>query len=52
MFIIEIIKRVGEECKPPILSLFLDKFNKFNNTEARILDIILEAIYHMTLKLL
>ena len=32
---------------PSILSLFR-KFNKFNNTEARILD----SVYHMILKLL
>ena len=31
-----------------ILSLFRNKFNKFNNTRARMLD----SIYHMTLKLL
>ena len=52
MFIIEIIEIVGEECKPRILFLFLNEFNKFNNTGARILDIILETIYHLTLKLL
>ena len=32
---------------PSILSLFRNKFNKFNNTGARMLD----SIYHMTLKL-
>ena len=32
---------------PRILSLFSKEFNKFNNTGTRILD----AIYHMTLKL-
>ena len=31
-----------------ILSLFRNKFNKFNNTRARMLD----SIYHMTLRLL
>ena len=31
-----------------ILSLFHNKFNKFNNTGARMLD----SIYHMTLRLL
>ena len=31
-----------------ILSLFRNKFNKFNNTRPRILD----SIYHMTLRLL
>ena len=33
---------------PSILSLFPNTFNKFNNTEAQMLDF----IYHMTLKLL
>ena len=33
---------------PSILSLFRNKFNKCNNTEARMLD----SIYHMTLTLL
>ena len=33
---------------PSILLLFCNKFNKFNNTGARMLD----SIYHMTLKLL
>ena len=33
---------------PSILSLFRNEFNKFNKTEARMLD----SIYHMTLKLL
>ena len=33
---------------PSILSLFCNKFNKFNNTEAGILD----SIYDMTLRLL
>ena len=32
--------------KPRILSLFLNLFNKFNNTGAGMLD----SIYHMTLK--
>ena len=31
---------------PSILSLFRNKFKKFNNTGARMLD----SIYHMTLK--
>ena len=31
-----------------ILSLYRNKFDKFNNTKARMLD----SIYHMTLKLL
>ena len=33
---------------PSILSPFSNKFNKFNNTGAQVLD----SIYHMTLKLL
>ena len=33
---------------PSILSLFHNKFNKFSNTGALMLD----SIYHMTLKLL
>ena len=33
---------------PSILFLFRNKFNKFNNTGAQMLD----SIYHMTLKLL
>ena len=33
---------------PSILSLFCNKFNKFNKTGAQMLD----YIYHMTLKLL
>ena len=32
---------------PHILSLFRNKFNKFNNARAQMLD----SIYHMTLKL-
>ena len=34
--------------KPPILSLFRNEFNKFNNTRARMLD----SIYHMTGRIL
>ena len=33
---------------PSILSLFRNKFNKFNNTRAQMLD----SIYHVTLRLL
>ena len=33
---------------PPILSLFRNEFNKFNNTKVRLLD----SIYHMKLRLL
>ena len=39
---IEFIKQVEKK-----RSLFRNKFNKFNNTGARMLD----SIYHMTLKL-
>ena len=38
-------KMQGLSC---ILSLFLNMFNKFNNTRARMLD----SIFHMTLRLL
>ena len=34
------------KCLPNILSFFLNQFNKFNNTGARVLD----SIYHMTLR--
>ena len=40
-------KRDPMQGLPSILSLFRNKFNKFNNTGARMLD----SIYHMTLKL-
>ena len=33
---------------PSILSFFHNKFNKYNNTRARMLD----SIYHMTFRLL
>ena len=36
------------QCLPSILSLFRNKFNKFNKTRAGILD----SIYHITLKTL
>ena len=41
----EIRKRDKMRGLPSILSLFSNKFNKFNNTRARMLD----PIYHMTL---
>ena len=41
-------KRDKMQGLPSILSLFRNEFNKFNNTEARMLD----TIYHMTLKLI
>ena len=44
----ELRKRDKMRGLPSILSLFLNKFNKFNNTRARKLD----SIYHMTLVLL
>ena len=50
---IELIKRGGKRRDkmrglPTILSLFRNKFNKFNNTGAGMFD----SFYHMTLKLL
>ena len=51
LFFIEFIKRAGKRDKlrglTSILSLFRNEFNKFNNTEARMLD----SICHMTMKL-
>ena len=44
----ELRKRYKMRGLSSILSLFHNKFNKFNNTEARMLD----SIHHMTLKLL
>ena len=41
-------KRDQMQGLPSILSLFRNKFNKFSNSGARMLD----SIYHMTLKLL
>ena len=38
-------KREKIRCLPSILWIFRNKFNKFNNTGARMLD----SIYHMTL---
>ena len=50
--LLNLLKELGKIDKmrglPSILSLFRIKFNKFNNTRARILD----SIYHMTLRLL
>ena len=40
----ELGKRDKMRGKPRILSLFLNSFNKFNKTRARLLD----SIYHMT----
>ena len=44
----ELRKRDKMRGMPSILSLFHNKFNKSNNTGARMLD----SIYHMTLKLI
>ena len=44
----ELRKRDKMRGLPSILSLFRNKFNKFNNTRAPMLD----SIYHMTLRLL
>ena len=44
----EVRKRDKMRGLASILSLFCNKFNKFNNTGAQMLD----SIYHMTLKLL
>ena len=50
--LLNILKELGKRDKihglQSILSLFCNKFNKFNNTRARMLD----SIYHMTLRLL
>ena len=44
----ELRKRDKMQGFQTILSFFRNKFNKFNNTGARLLD----SIYHMTLRLL
>ena len=46
-FFNELGKRDKMGCLPSILPLFHNKFNKFNNTRARVLD----SIYHMTISL-
>ena len=47
-----LLKKLGKRDKmgdlPSILSLFCNKFNKFNNTRTQMLD----SIYHMTLRIL
>ena len=47
--LLNLLNELGKRNKmrglPSILSLFRNKFNKFNNTRARMLD----SIYHMTL---
>ena len=49
--LLNLLNELGKRDKmrglPSILFLFRNKFNKFNNTGARMLD----SIYHMTLKL-
>ena len=49
--LLNLLNELGKRDKmrglPSILSLFRNKFNKFNNTGAQMLD----SIYHMTLKL-
>ena len=46
--LLNLLNELGKRDKmrglPSILSLFRNKFNKFNNTRARMLD----SIYHMT----
>ena len=48
--LLNLLNELGKSDKmrglPSILLLFCNKFNKFNNTGARMLD----SIYHMTLK--
>ena len=50
--LLNLLNELGKSDKmrglPSILLLFRNKFNKFNNTGARMLD----SIYHMTLKLI
>ena len=50
--LLNLLNELGKSYKigglPSILSLFRNKFNKFNNTRARMLN----SIYHMTLRLL
>ena len=50
--LLNLLKELGKSDKmrglPSILLLFCNKFNKFNNTGARMLD----SIYYMTLKLI
>ena len=50
--LLNLLNELGKRDKmrdlPSILYLFLNKFNKFNNTRARMLD----SIYHVPLRLL
>ena len=49
--LLNLFNKLGKRDKmrglPSILSLFRNKFNKFSDTRARMLD----SIYHMTLRL-
>ena len=49
--LLNLLNKLGKRDKmrglPSSFYLFLNKFNKFNNTRARMLD----SIYHMTLRL-
>ena len=42
----ELVEKIRCEAVPSILSVFPNRFNKFNNTGVRMQD----SIYHMTLK--
>ena len=50
--LLNLLNELGKSNKmrglPSILSLFRNEFNKFNNTGARIM---LDSVFHMTLKL-
>ena len=50
--LLNLLNKLGKRYKmrglPYILSLFCNELNKFNNTQARMLD----SIYHMILRLL
>ena len=51
LVLLNLLNELGKRDKlrglPSVLSLFRNKFNKFNTTEARML----ESIYHMTMKI-
>ena len=53
--LLNLLNELGKRDKmrglPSILSLFRNKFNKFNNTRAENVRM-LDSIYHMTLRLL
>ena len=50
--LLNLLNELGKRDKmrglPSILYLFRNEFNKFNNTSARMLDSMLDSIYHMT----